>query len=197
VVSAQTTAFYFTGAGGYVAGGVTATLDASDGYTITGSTNYQGGDSFDISSGAPDYIIWSVDFSNASETTLTLGLYTNATRYPFNVSPYPPDTTITNGLSFVGDGRADNTLTGEFDVLQATYSQTGVLLSFAADFIQDDEGSPTSRDYGSIRFNSTVPLDIPSSFPDSLPVTPEPSTWALLLGSLGLLAFLHQRTQRA
>jgi hypothetical protein len=114
-----------------------------------------------------------------------VGLYLNATRFPFNLSYYPTYS-ATNGLSFTGNGRGDNMLTGEFQVLEASYSDLGVVQTFAADFIQNDEGNIYNSDYGSIRYNSSIPIDVPATFPSSLPV-PEPSTAYLFLAGVIVL----------
>ncbi|HEX4543994.1 MAG TPA: Calx-beta domain-containing protein [Candidatus Acidoferrum sp.] len=59
------------------------------------------------------------------------------------------------GLAVSGAGRGCNTLTGRFDVLNASYAANGDVLSFATDFEQHCEGlSPTL--FGSIRINSNL-----------------------------------------
>jgi len=187
----QITALYFSGDPGYVAGGENETLSASDGFAMTAGRNGQGGDSFTVNnySTAPfqQQVDYSVDFSSATGVQLSTGLYLDATRYPFNISYNPYS--ATNGLSFDGNGRGDNTLTGEFIVLDAEYDDLGTLTSFAADFIQNDEGNIYDQDYGSIRYNSTIPLDIYNGVPPSLPV-PEPSAWMLGAVAAGALLFL-------
>lgn len=62
------------------------------------------------------------------------------------------------GLSFSGNGRGCNRLTGRFDVLEAVYGLSGQVVSFAADFEQHCEGG-TPALYGQIRYNSNVPLN--------------------------------------
>jgi hypothetical protein len=84
-----------------------------------------------ISENNGDY--WETDFAGPSSARLTPGEYLNAQRYPFQPPGVP-------GLSVYGDGRGCNTLTGNFDVLKATYKTTGAVQSFAANFEQHCEG---------------------------------------------------------
>lgn len=125
---------------------------------------------------------WSFDFaaptfdpiSNTNDgNELTVGFYDNATRFPFN-SPTRP------GLDFSGAGRGNNMLGGWFDVLEAEYSGTGDVLSFAVDFRQFDESEDQMgpSTYGSLRINSDIPIN---------PV-PVPPAVLLFVSGLVLLA---------
>ena len=166
----------------WVSGGATESLTPAQNYTFSPSINYQNGVSFSIiQSGYTNW--WYLDFASATQTPLQVGYYGNAIRFPFNVYDGVYQLTNQNGLSFVGDGRGDNGLTGYFDVLQVDYSPGGSLRDFAADFVQYDEGVQAAANYGSIRYNSTI---APS------PV-PEPSAYALVLGSFGFLGLLARR----
>jgi len=181
----QTSALYFEGTPGSVSNG-NGTLSSADGYTIVDNTDFQNADGIvnffiDTTNPIKDYY---VDFATANSALLEPGLYTEATRYPFNFSP----SGNTNGLDFFGNSVGYNTLAGEFDVIEVEYSPTDVITSLAADFIQTGDGNSAFQDYGSIRYNSEVPLDILDDVPTSLP-DPEPSTWALFTESLGLLTF--------
>lgn len=102
---------------------------------------------------------------------LQLGLYQGAERFPFN-SPTNP------GMDISGNGRGDNTLSGWFNVLEIGYDTAGNLSKFAVDFKQFDESSTTIGLYGSLRFNSTIPIN---------PV-PEPATVALMAVGLAAIA---------
>lgn len=82
--------------------------------------------------------------------TFQLGLYSNATRDPFEPPTLP-------GLSLFGDGRGDNQSTGYFNILEISYSGT-TLQSLAVDFVQYDELNPTAISAGSFRYNSLIPL---------------------------------------
>jgi hypothetical protein len=101
---------------------------------------------------------WYLDFASGSGQPLVEGSYPNATRYPFNGSG--------PGLAFLGNGRGDNTLTGDFTVLDATYDANGTVLSFAAQFTQYDEGNPNAWNRGLIQYNysASVP-DTSNSLP--------------------------------
>jgi len=89
---------------------------------------------------------WSSDFAAANSALLTKGAYPNAQRYPFQAPGLP-------GLDIGGAGHGCNTLTGNFNVLQATYDTAGNVKSFAADFEQHCEGRVPAL-LGSIRVNS-------------------------------------------
>jgi large repetitive protein len=93
---------------------------------------------------------WDLYFVPPSGATLTPGVYEGATRWPFQ-SPTTP------GLSVSGDGRGCNTLTGRFTVLEAEYGPGGQVVRFAADYEQHCEGGNPAL-FGSVRFNSSVPL---------------------------------------
>jgi hypothetical protein len=184
--SAQTL-FYLTGNPGYLALGTTQTDSSANGWSISASINSQEGVTFEIN--GPGYpsssdTNFELDLASLSQTQLQPGLYTNATRYPFNYISYDSPSTWTNGLSLAGEGRGDNTLTGEFLIFQATYSG-GAVTSFAADFIQNDPGNPTSQDYGSIRYNSSIPLDVETG--TSYTLVPEPTVAPLLVLGMSLL----------
>jgi hypothetical protein len=111
-----------------------------------------------------------LDLVGSNSTSPTVGFYPDATRYPFNGSG--------SGLSFFGDGRGDNTLTGYFNVLQADYGISGNVVSFAVDFTQYDEGVKANWVSGSFRYNSNIPI-------------PEPCT--LLLLGLGAVMVAKRR----
>ena len=68
----------------------------------------------DYSHENPEYISWDVNFAAPDDVELTKGFYQNATRFPFQSISSP-------GLSVTGLGRGCNTLTGNFDVLEANY----------------------------------------------------------------------------
>ena len=88
-------------------------------------------------------------------TLPTVGMYSNATRWPFMGAGA--------GMAFTGPGRGDNTLTGYFDVLQADYDNYGQVAAFAVDFVQYDEGNLSRWNNGSIRYNSDFPVPEPSA----------------------------------
>ena len=154
------TAFYYTGSPlSFISGGKTATLTPTAGYTFSPGVgvHFYGADT------APDYILiqvnnsatndrWNVSLAVPKGQTLAVGTYLNAIRYG---SEAPTDP----GLEFDGESRADNQLTGYFTILEVTINN-GALVSFAADFTQYDEGAQASWNYGSIRYNSSIPLNV-------------------------------------
>lgn len=64
---------------------------------------------------------------------LAVGVYNGATRYPFNAATVP-------GLSFTGDGRGCNTLTGTFEILEVKFGSSGYIEKLHATWEQHCEG---------------------------------------------------------
>lgn len=161
--------FYFTSSpSSWVGQGATRTLTDSQGGTIIAShlSVHVGQVEFHVGAGND---VYDMTFQGPDATLPMVGAYRNAERYPF-ASPGHP------GLDFDADSRGDNTLSGSFDVRQADFDSAGNVLSFAVDFIQYDEKLLNRWNYGSLRFNSDVPIT---------PI-PEPATATLLvLGMLG------------
>ena len=121
-----------------------------------------------------------LDFIGPNHSLVTLGDYPDAQRFPFEVAGNP-------GLAFAGDGRGTNSLTGDFQVLEATFDSGGNVLSFAADFIQYEDGIADEWDQGSIRFNSDIPIT----------TVPEPCTFILAAcGALGVILARRKWCQR-
>jgi hypothetical protein len=115
--------------------------------------NYAQGVSFYIFTNAPwpNYEWWFLDFAAPNRRPLTVGTYDLATRFPFqNVNEA--------GLSFGGNGRGCNQLTGRFEVLEAVYDVSGSVQRFAANFEQHCEGPAAPALYGQIRYRSTFPV---------------------------------------
>lgn len=80
---------------------------------------------------------WNGSFALPSALSqLTRGVYANLTRYPFH------DATV-GGLSWSGDGRGCNTLTGSFGVDAVTYA-AGSLVTFDLSFEQHCGGGPAA-----------------------------------------------------
>jgi hypothetical protein len=117
-------------------------------------------------------IYYELNIVGSGLTLPVVGFYTNATRWPFMGSGI--------GMEFRGEGRADNTLTGYFNVLQADYDASGQVAAFAVDFMQYDEGNVNRWNQGSIRYNSNIPI-------------PEPGTG--ILAALGLAVIWLRRVQ--
>jgi hypothetical protein len=88
---------------------------------------------------------WTTDFAGSTTARLSRGDYQNAQRYPFQAAGTP-------GLSVYGDGRGCNTLTGNFQVLLASYTTSSVLQSFSANFEQHCEGMSAAL-FGWVRYH--------------------------------------------
>lgn len=143
------TSFYFSGPNSYVSGGETELITTNNG-TIEFDTNnytYDHGLHLLLTTTAGEW--WSFDASTIDGSELQVGLYTNATRFPFNNGNSP-------GLDFSGCGRGDNTLTGWFKVESVVYSNS-VLISAAVDFVQYDEGILSEETTGTVHYNVTPP----------------------------------------
>jgi len=80
---------------------------------------------------------------------LVPGVYNNAVRAPFQDASQP-------GLSFYGDGRGCNTLTGTFTVLEAVYGPFGYVQTFHATWEQHCEGG-TPALFGEVSIHNPPP----------------------------------------
>lgn len=129
----------------FFTGGVDATITVSD---------YGNGYMFFTTNDSyvpwPDSNWWYLMIEAAKGLPLEVGNYEDAMRSPFNDETHP-------GISLFGDGRGCNELAGRFQVLEIEREANGGILKFAADFEQRCEitGPPL---YGSIRYNSDVPI---------------------------------------
>lgn len=178
--AAATELYYTSSPQSWVGGGETVSVTPADGFDFVASRNFDNGVSFSIDDFAsnPDFQEtrwWYLDFAAPFSAPLTVGSYQGATRFPFQEDDEP-------GLSFTGNGRGDNTLTGWFNVLEVAYAPDGSVLFFAADFMQYDEGFQAWWNLGSIRYNSDIPA------------IPEPGTLALFgLGAAAIAARVRRR----
>jgi hypothetical protein len=128
--------------GDYIGGGMRYLITLSDGaFTPVNSANVV---EFNINNG--DY--WTTDFAGPTTARLAPGDYDNAQRYPFQPAGTP-------GLSVYGAGRGCNTLTGNFDVLKASYNSSNVLLGFSANFEQHCEGGVPAL-FGWLRYKTKL-----------------------------------------
>lgn len=184
---AGTVLYYTSTPGSWVGDGETATVTPATnfGFDFLARQNFDNGVSFFIDDfdQNPDFQStrwWFLDFAAPNDTTLAPGLYLGATRFPFQ-EPNEP------GLSFGGNGRGNNMQTGYFRVFEIQLDSSGVVITFAADFLQFDETQTVDYSWGSIRFNSPVPI---TETPVLRPV-PTPSA-AVLLG-FGIVAMLMRR----
>jgi len=165
--------FYFTSSpGSWIGAGQTITL-SSPSTSFSASRYYDQGaysDAVTLSAGGYDFYVVEPNY-----TLPTVGFY-NATRWPFMGTGA--------GMALLSPGRGDNTLTGWFNVLQADYDSGGNVVSFAVDFLQNDEGNTANWVSGSWRYNSTIPV-------------PEPSGAALFTLGTAAVLVLRKKTTAA
>ena len=121
-----------SGNGDYVAGYGTYDYNGSTGtFTISGDDQHVE----IVYTSATDW--WYLDFAAPAGSELVPGVYTGATRYPFQAADSP-------GLCVCGDGRCPNTLIGQFTVNQAVYGPSGEVQQFDASFEEHSEGGPNA-----------------------------------------------------
>lgn len=155
IASANQTVFWYdSDENDYVGQGQEATLGAND-FSFSVSRNFDNGVSVRVNNfstaNPQDFQWWDLAFAAPNEVPLAESEYQDAERFPFQSIDQP-------GLSASGNGRGCNTLTGQFEVLEAVYdAANGDVVSFAADFEQNCEGQAPVLS-GSIRYNSGVPL---------------------------------------
>jgi len=126
----------------YIGAGLQYLITLSDGtFTPSNSANVV---AFYINNGDG----WTTDFAGPTTSLLGPGDYENAQRYPFQPVGTP-------GLSVYGAGRGCNTLTGNFQVLQATYNTSSVLQTFSANFEQHCEGAVPAL-FGWVRYKTKL-----------------------------------------
>ena len=177
--AAAPSVFYYTSSPTAFTGmGETRLLIPADGYFFSGfKYESQGSNtnafSFEVEDNPldPGHEFWFLRFVGPNFSNLTPGFYGDAQRWPFQQPGHP-------GLSFSGNGRGSGTLTGEFKVLEVSFSGATVK-SFAVDFMQYDRGFPSQWNYGSFRYHSDIPIT----------PLPEPHAAALSL----IAAFLWPR----
>jgi hypothetical protein len=95
---------------------------------------------------------WNLELAAPEGASLSVGSYANATRWPFQETTAP-------GLTFSGNYRGNNRLTGSFNILESNVADDGTF-SFAVDFLQYDEESTNAWIKGAIRYNSEVPVNL-------------------------------------
>lgn len=131
-------------AGDYIGQGQSHDFNQNNGVISVSGTNL---DEAKLTYQSSDY--WSFNFAAPQGTGLSVGEYTNATRYPFQ-------STIEPGLSVSGAGRGCNTLTGSFNVFEIARNANNELTKLAADFEQHCEGLAPAL-FGQVRFNYVDP----------------------------------------
>jgi hypothetical protein len=165
------TLFFFTSSPtSWVGQGQTMTMSETNGYTVTVNLYGNALEAQIHTASWSDW--WWVDFQPADGAPFQTGLYLNAQRTPGQAAGHP-------GLTFVGEARGDDSVSGFFNVLE--FSETnGVVTSAAINFTQYDETNPSWWNIGSLRYNSIVPV-------------PEPSDVALTLLGSGLVIYGSKR----
>jgi hypothetical protein len=116
-------------AGDYITGGRDYHFDPSNS-EIRFARNFDGGVSVTIDGDS----LWSLDFASPAGTTLSVGDYPDAERFPFQGSTHP-------GLNVSGDGRGCNMLTGSFTVFTADFDAQGNPKKLDIAFTQHCEGA--------------------------------------------------------
>lgn len=138
---AQTVLAMSSQAGDYIGGGLQYLITLSDGtFTPSNANNWV---SFYIANGDN----WTAYFSGPTTARLGRGDYENAQEYlqPAGVP----------GLSVYGDGRGCDTITGNFQVLQAGYNSSSVLQNFSANFEQHCGGGVPAL-FGWLRYHAKL-----------------------------------------
>lgn len=183
---AATTVFYASSPTSYVGRGLTETLTPSaPAYTVnvTFWNDSQAGFGFglydlvyvDIMSN-PGYpsSFYSMAFgTEPGDSSMGLGRYENAARFGTMVTDQPH-------LDFAANGRGYNDTAGWFEIVDFQIDQFGDVERFAADFYMTGSGGAADWIVGSVRHNSSVPVNTS---------VPEPGRAALILiGAAGLMA---------
>ena len=149
---AETTIDLVSEPGDYIGQGQSYSYN-DDNADITYSANYDNGISVRIRNLPDDpWLTWSLDFAAPGNAQIQPGQYTGAERFPFQDNANP-------GLSFSGQGRGCNTLSGSFDIYEVEYDGDGVVTALSASFEQHCEGgTPALR--GDIVFNTIPPVGV-------------------------------------
>jgi hypothetical protein len=120
---------YVSEAGDYIGQG--QSLSFNSGITATGSSD---GRIVSVSVNTPEHWYYLDLAAPTGQALASGGVYENAQRYPFQASDRP-------GLSFSGDGRGCNQLTGRFEVTDIKISAHGYIERLRANFEQHCEGA--------------------------------------------------------
>ena len=148
----------------WVGQGESHTVSPSDGYIFsTRAERFDNSLSFQISSlnspfgpnwnptSGDLYNYWVLELAAPFNRVLSVGLYENIARYPFQDDSQP-------GLTFYGNHRGNNTNSGFFEVLDIAFDDLGGINKIAVNFTQYDETNPDWWVNGQLRYNSELPL---------------------------------------
>lgn len=151
-VSAETTINLTSQPGDYIGQGRSYQYN-DENSLITFKRNYDNGIGISIANlpGEPS-LRWSWDMAAAGNTELQVGAYEGAERFPFQAIENP-------GLSFSGDGRGCNRLTGSFEIYEVAYDGGGNVTALNAKFEQHCEGVAAALK-GDISFNTVQPVGV-------------------------------------
>ena len=136
--------------GDYIGQGQTYSYDDSNA-DIRFTRNYDNGITVSIRNlpGSP-HDWWTLNLAAPGNAEIQPRVYEAATRFPFQGIDEP-------GLSFSGNGRGCNTLTGRFEVFAVEYDGGGEVTALSANFEQHcEDATPALR--GSIVFNTIPPV---------------------------------------
>jgi hypothetical protein len=126
----------------YVGQGLEQLITLSDGsFTPSNSANVV---SFFITNGDG----WWTYFAGPTSARRGAGNYKKAQRYPLQPTGTP-------GLSVYGNGRGCDTVTGNFQVVQAGYNSSNVLQNFSANFEQHCDGAVPGP-FGWLRYHTKL-----------------------------------------
>lgn len=150
IANADTTIELVSDPGDYIGQGQTYSYDDTNA-DIRYSRNYDNGITVSIRNlpGEPsDW--WTLNLAAPGNAEIAPGSYDGAIRFPFQAVDQP-------GLSFSGNGRGCNTLTGSFDVLEVEYDGGGNVTALSVNFEQHCEGGTPALN-GTIVFNTIPPV---------------------------------------
>src|SRR5262245_31190203 len=153
---AEETSLFLSGeSGDFIVGPQLLFFTPADGKFVA-QPNFDNGVSIFLNTPSFDHF-WFLDFAAPHSQPLTVGVYENAQRFPFQDPSRP-------GLSVSGDGRGCNTLTGRFQVKEITYGPGSDIIAFWAIFEQHCEGAAPAA-FGEIRLNASVDLTLTDPAP--------------------------------
>ncbi|WP_462158746.1 hypothetical protein [Pseudoalteromonas sp. GB56] len=149
-VSAESKIQIVSDPGDYIGQGQMYSYDDTNA-SITYSRNYDNGITVRISSLPGDTSFWwTLDIAAPGNDEIDLGQYLGAQRFPFQDIDKP-------GLSFTGQGRGCNSLTGSFEVFEVVYESDGSVKGLNISFEQHCEGAAAALK-GKVEFNVVPPV---------------------------------------
>jgi hypothetical protein len=102
---------------------------------------------------ANDNWLWyTMTIELANDTPLAVGVYDDATRYPFQAEGV-------DGFDFGGDGRGCNRLNADFEILALSIDADDRITELAVDFTQYCESRAAPPLTGKVRINSALPIN--------------------------------------